>query len=127
MIIVVQGDNKTYLIENILQLSDSAQEDLQALIERAMTISMQQETESALNSSIYSARSSQHVSPRQKEIQNLNGKMIELDNEVDHLRALLLEKNRANAELCEQIRQLKLELDGNQSQRESITSAGGLR
>ena len=53
--------------------------------------------------------------------------MIELDNEVDHLRALLLEKDRANAELCEQIRQLKLELDGNQSQRESITSAGGLR
>ena len=40
MIIVVQGDNKTNLIENILQLSDSAQEDLQALIERAMTISM---------------------------------------------------------------------------------------
>jgi len=50
MVIVVNGDNKNELIEKIMEIEQTSQEDLQALIERAMNMSVM-DTESNFSES----------------------------------------------------------------------------
>ena len=77
MVIVVQGDYKEALISQIMGLSDSAQTDLQELIERAMTLSTQQhETDSQFSNTLQSTKA---MSPRAREILALHEKLNEVD------------------------------------------------
>ena len=113
MVIVVQGENKESLISQIMGLSDSAQTDLQELIERAMTLSTQHhDTDSQFSNTMQSTKT---MSPRAREILTLHEKLNEADQENSALRDQLIQKDKTIRELQETERRLRLDSEGDLS------------
>ena len=104
------------LISQIMGMSETSQQDLQELIERAMIISSQQnDAHSDFNQTIASHKVHGGLSPRAREILEMHERLSEMDQEAFHLREQLAIRDKTIRTLEENERRLRLELEASPS------------